>query len=324
MTRFQIDGDRLTPWDEDLVMTLRGPIVVKQMAVYQPGSATASAWQLVSSWDARTQAMPRGIAFKGNQTETRGFAGVVGNECLVDVTTDREFTCGPGSVPYCPTVPAGMHQYLGWTGAKLLVLLASMPHADSPDLPAASNCGMGTANNWYDAPWIGLSHGELIRAGKFGSCQCYAKDPAKWFLADGCGQFNVFEVVNDNNQFRNLDVFSTNLFGYQGYIGQGPCGSACNVSVLGPEVDLLDKATSTEAKAGASVTPTGGPGAAFRRPSAGYRFFLILLDVDQRAIQLAVVHPDRIPATLAPLLPGLPGQLAQTAVADLLRLRLPH
>ena len=33
------------------------------------------------------------------------------------------------------------------------------------------------------------------------------------------GQFNVFEVVNDNNQYKNLGVFSTNMFGYAGYVG---------------------------------------------------------------------------------------------------------
>ena len=72
---------------------------------------------------------------------------------------------------------------------------------------------------------LGLAVGELSRAGSFASCQCFAKDPAKWYLADGCGQFNVLEVVNDNNSYKNLDVFSTNMIGYAGYVGQGPCGA---------------------------------------------------------------------------------------------------
>ena len=97
-------------------------------------------------------------------------------------------------------------------------------------------------------------------------CQCYAKDQAKGYLADGCGQFNVFEVVNDNNAYKNLDVFSTNMIGYGGYVGEGPCGPQCNAATLGQEVDLIAKSTNTEATAGATSTPTKGPGAAFRRP----------------------------------------------------------
>ena len=26
-----------------------------------------------------------------------------------------------------------------------------------------------------------------LRSGKFGDCHCYAKDPAMWWLGDGCG-----------------------------------------------------------------------------------------------------------------------------------------
>ena len=110
--------------------------------------------------------------------------------------------------------------------------------------------------------------GELVRAGSFVQCQCYAKDQAKGYLADGCGQFNVFEVVNDNNAYKNLDVFSTNMIGYGGYVGEGPCGPKCNAATLGQEVDLIAKSTNTEATAGATSTPTKGPGAAFRRPEA--------------------------------------------------------
>src|SRR4051812_23688781 len=106
MTKFQIDNDQLTPWDEDLIMTLRGPMVVKQLVVYEPAAAQPNGWQIVSTWDARTASAPQGIAFDGNKTETAGFSGVVGNQCLVDVMTDREFPCGPGSVPYCPPVSA--------------------------------------------------------------------------------------------------------------------------------------------------------------------------------------------------------------------------
>jgi hypothetical protein len=274
----------------------------------------------VSGWDDRAASDWRGVAFAGNGSESAGFAGAVGSECLVDVSTDQEFPCGTGSLPYCP--PSATARHLGWSGSKLIVLLARMAHAG--DAETGTPCSTGTDGNWYDAPWVGLSLGELVRAGAFSDCQCYAQNPTEWYLGDGCGQFNVFEVVNDNNQYKNLDVFSTNFFGYAGYVGEGPCGPACDVAPLADAVDLVDKASDTEAAAGAVASPTQGPGVAFRRPARGYRYFLILLDVPARSVQLAVVHPAQIPPAIAPLLPDLPATIANDTVDGVLGLRLPH
>ncbi|MBL9038120.1 MAG: DUF2403 domain-containing protein [Archangium sp.] len=316
MATHALSDDQLSPWNEELIFTLRGPMRVKQLAAYQPIGAR---WERVSLWDERAPRASTGVGFNGNRTETAGFAGTIGSECLVDVSTATPFPCGPGSSPYC----TGTHRFWGWSGAKLFVLLASMPHIGAPQL-AGSACGQGTTGNWYDAPWIGLSHGELIRAGAFGGCHCYAQDPAKWFLGDGCGQLNAFEVVNDNNSFRNLDVFSTNFFGYAGYVGQGPCGSRCNVSTLDPAVDLIDKSTSREASAGAVATPASTPGVAFRRPSSGARYFVMLFDPSSRTVQLAVIHPQRVPDSMAALLPALPFSVDQLTVDQLRELRLPR
>ncbi|UJR85495.1 DUF2403 domain-containing lipoprotein [Sandaracinus amylolyticus] len=315
MARHEVTSDRLTPWNEDLVLTLRGPMNVAQLAVYQP---SAAGWSLVSAWDRRTASSPRGLSFRGNDTESEGFDGAIGTECLVDLATDVPFPCGPGSEPFCN----GEGRHHGWAGSKLFVLLARMPHVGDPE--AGTPCSDGPGGNWYDAPWIGLSLGELARAGAFSSCQCYARNPAEWWLGDGCGQFNVFEVVNDNNEYRNLDVFSTNFFGYGGYVGEGPCGARCDVSRLGPEVDLIDKSTIAEAAAGAVASPERGPGAAFRRPAEGYRYFLVLLDETSRTVQLAIVHPSEIPAAAAPLLPALPAEIDDGVVRGLLDLRLPR
>lgn len=320
LAQHDVSGDQLTPWDEDLILTLRGPLQLKQFAAYQPASGDSGQWELVSGWDERTPDAGEGLAFRGNDTESSGFAGVVGTECLVDVSTDKPFACGAGSVPYCPQ--SMRTEYEGWAGSKLFVLLARMPRADSGQIDAP--CSDGTDGNWYDAPWIGLSHGELVRAGKFSSCQCYAKNPDEWYLGDGCGQFNVFEVVNDNNDFQNFGVFSTNFFGYAGYVGEGPCGGQCDVAQLGPEVDLIDKGENVEAAQGAVATPTQGPGAAFRRPAEGYRYFIILMDTGARTVQLAIVHPEQVPGSLAPLLPGLPAAIPQATITAALDLRLPN
>ncbi len=72
------------------------------------------------------------------------------------------------------------------------------------------------------------------------------------------------------------------------------------------------------------ATPAGGPTAAFRRPEVGYRYFLIALDVASRTVQLAMVHPPNVPASLAGLLPGLPAAIPQATVDAVLALRLPH
>ena len=259
------------------------------------------------------------MAFHGDATPSQSFAGEVGSECLVDVSTSTPFACGTGSTPFCPASQKDQHE--GWAGSKLFVMLASMPHAGTAK--AAASCSMGTTGNWYDAPWVGLSVGQLVRAGSFSFCQCYAKDPTKGYLADGCGQFNVFEVVNDNDSSKNLDVFSTDLIDYSGYVGQGPCGPKCDVSTLGPEVDLIDKPTDKAATQGAVATPAGGPTSAFRRPSSGYRYFVIALDVGTRTVQLGMIHPEKVPAAAAGLLPALPGVIPRATVDAVLGLRLP-
>jgi hypothetical protein len=321
LDQYTITSNALTPWDEELIMTLRGPMFVKQLAVYQPASSQGgSDWSLVSAWDDRMPGQMPGIAYEGDATPKTPFSGGVGSECLVNVSTAHPFSCGAGSVPYC-TSSSSNHDW-GWAGPKLFVILAIMPHAGTTGAP--TSCSTTTTGNWYDASWIGLSVGELVRAGAFSSCQCYAKDPAKGYLADGCGQFNVFEVVNDNDSSKNLDVFSTDMIDYAGYVGQGPCGPACDASKLPAAADLIDKTNDTEATAGAVATPAGGPSAAFRRPESGYRYFLVALDVASRTVQLALVHPQNIPSAIGQLLPALPGSISASTVSSVLALRLPH
>jgi hypothetical protein len=318
-----VTGTQLTPWDDELSATLRGPLVVKQLVVYQPAQAQPGSWQLVSTWDARTPTAAQGMAFTGNATPAGAFTGTVGNKCLIDVSTNKEFPCGPGSVPYCPKPAAGQHKYSGWSGSKLIVMLATMPHDGSGAITAAQNCNNDATDGWYDAPWIGISHGELVRQGLYAGCHCYSY-PDKPDSGNGCGQINAFEVVNDKGAYKNLELFSTNLFGYGGYVGEGPCGVNCNVTNLSPAVDLVNKSTSLEAAAGAISTPGKGPGAAFRRPATGYRYFVMLLDVSSRSIQLALIHPGSIPAAVSALLPNLPQQVPQSAITGLLQLRLPR
>lgn len=292
LSKKTITSDALTPWDEDLIVTLRGPMHVERFTVYQPNG---SSWSRVSDWSAGATT---------NLSTDTVFDGDVGTECLVNVASDAL---------------DAKRKHLGWSGSKLILMLASMP--DASEVPG--RCSTNDTGNWFNAPWVGVSLGELVRAGAFGSCHCYAKDPAKWWLSDGCGQFNAFEVVNDNNQFKNLEVFSSNFIGYAGYVGEGPCGAACDVSRLDDAVDLIDKSHSTEAAMGATASPGHGPGAAFRRPHT-LRWFALLFDVPSRTVQLAMIHPDGVPPGVKTLLPSLPTTVDSSVISSLRTLRLPN
>lgn len=319
MTRYEITSDALTPWDEDLIMQLRGPLLLERFAVYQPaGSESGTDWSRTAVWDEGGAVPDSGLVFGADGTEGASFDGTVGSTCVIDVMADDKVPCGSGSVPYCE----GEDKHDGWSGSKLFVLLASTPRMDDPTVADISHCA-GAADNWYDAPWVGLTHGELVRSGKFGGCHCYAKNPDEWHLGDGCGQFNVFEVINDNNEYTNLEVFSTNVFGYQGYIGGGPCPN-CSFASLPDSVELVDKSTNEAATTGAITGPGQAPGSAIRRPTEGYRYFVVLLDVDSRQIQTGIIHPDSIPEEVGGLLPGLPEWVGEGVIGALLDLRLPR
>lgn len=324
MTTHEISSDTLSPWDEELMMQLRGPLLLERYAVFQPAPGDPGVWDRVGIWD-RAGAVPTaGLSFGADGVEGAGlsggeFQGTVGSTCVIDVMAEATVPCGAGSVPYCE----GEAKQAGFSGSKLFVLLASMPRMDDPAVEAIEHCA-GAENNWYDAPWIGLSHAELVRSGKFGSCHCYAKNPDEWWLADGCGQFNVWEVVNDNNEYANFELFSTNFFAYHGYVGEGPCGVNCDVAGLPSSVDLINKSDSAAATSAATASPETGPGKAFRRPSAGYRYFIVLLDVPSRTVQLAMIHPEEIPESVGALLPGLPEWISSGVISQVRDLRLPQ
>ncbi len=320
MTTVQEESNALTPWDKDLIMTLRGPLLVKQVAAYQTADPNAATWPLVSVWDDRKPSENSGVAFRGDGESAGTFSGTVGSSCILDVMTDSPFACGIDG--FCEQ---NMPDRLGWAGSKMLVVLAKMP--DHGEIADAQHCTTDPGQNWYNAPWIGLSSGELIRTNKFGSCNCYGSTPPAWYDGEGCGQFNVFEVVNDNNDFQNFDLFSTNFFAYHGYVGGGPCGKGCDLSALPGSVDLVDKANSQAAQTGVSVSAESGssnPGVAFVRPWQGYRYFVVLFDVKTRNVQLALLHPDKIPLAAQTVLPTFPGSMPRETVDALLNLRLPQ
>ena len=73
------------------------------------------------------------------------------------------------------------------------------------------------------------------------------------------------------------------------------------------------------------MTAFGGAAAhvAFRRPTGGYRYALALFDVNTRTMQLAIIHPPKVPAAAAVLRPALPLSLDRATIDALLAMRLP-
>jgi hypothetical protein len=73
-----------------------------------------------------------------------------------------------------------------------------------------------------------------------------------------------------------------------------------------------------------SGDPIKSPNGFLRRPTSGYRYFILLLDVSSRTVQYAEIHPSNVPAGLGALLPSLPSQIPQSTIDSVIQLRLPH
>jgi hypothetical protein len=208
----------------------------------------------------------------------------------------------------------------GYTGSKLVVVLASMTFDDD----GVTACGGTTAG--APGPWVAFVASELIRDGgrKWnGLCNCYSKTGT---VGDGCGEINVFEVVMDNNSYSNREFASTGIRSYQaGSLGGSVCGASCDRNAFPAEVDLVDACSKTAYTKGPVVVAGGASDGcpAWRRP-LGDRYFFIALDEEQREIQVGMIHPANVPTAAAGLLPSLPATVDRATIASILDLRLPE
>jgi hypothetical protein len=50
---------------------------------------------------------------------------------------------------------------------------------------------------------------------------------------------------------------------------------------------------------------------------------MILLDERRRTIQVAIIHPENVPAVAAELLPELPAAIGRSSIDGLIDMRLP-
>jgi hypothetical protein len=108
-------------------------------------------------------------------------------------------------------------------------------------------------------------------------------------------------------------------------VGGAVCGKDCDRKAFATDVEVVDACAKSAYSAGPELVVAGDTDGCpvWRRPD-GDRYFFILLDERERAIQVGVIHPAAIPAPAAALLPELPATLARSAIDALLALRLPE
>jgi len=308
----------LSPFDEEMALILEA-VNVRQRAVDQPqGPGAQDDWRRVSWWDAR-DGLAHNLWFTQNGNGSTSFPGdLTRDDCNGYVMHEPAWECGDGRDHYCQNDPGIEH--LGWSGSKLVVFLASMTFEDADVHP----CGGSGAG--HPGPWVAFDASALYRDGASkwdGQCNCYSKTGT---VGEGCGEINVFEVVLDDNQYSNREFTSTGVRSYQaGHVGGSVCGAACDTSEFPSDAAVVD-ACSHQAYGTGPVVEVGGKAdgcPVWRRPW-GYRYFTLLLDQSVRAIQVAFIHPQRIPEAARALLPDLPGALHRKAIDDLMNLRLPE
>jgi hypothetical protein len=317
MKEEQTTSTTLAPFDEEMVLILKA-IDIKQLAVYQP-SETAGAYARVTAWDRRAPAKAKNLWFTQKGDGSAMFSGdLTHDDCVGYLSQAPLFACGDGRDYFCPDDDGVLHQ--GFSGSKLVVFLGSMNFADS----GVAKCDGGGGGQ--AAPWVAFVASELVRDGgrKWnGACNCYSKTGT---VGDGCGEINVFEVVMDNNDFSNREFASTGVRSFQaGHVGGAVCKANCDRSAFPADVEVIDACAQKAYERGPELVMGGATAGCpvWRRPD-GDRYFFILLDEQERAIQVGIVHPANIPPALAAVLPALPNTVSRADIDALVRLRLPE
>jgi hypothetical protein len=168
-----------------------------------------------------------GVAGSGTWTSTfgntlsylssSGLTGAASPQTLTNTTipSGKEFAifsdqkCGDGVD--CGYVQPGSVGYAGFAGAdKVFLFEFQMPHDQSP------------AGEQTDVPALWLLNAKIPLTGQYSGCSCWQS---------GCGEFDVFEVLNSGNDKAKSTFHSTFLGGDSNYF-QRPVESSIKVAVV--------------------------------------------------------------------------------------------
>jgi len=203
----------LAPFDEDLTIALRGPMVVGNVAVYVPNGDD---WVLQSYWD-QTNANTTNLVWMNNAgdwsicqgngqsymasdgssaaTSPQPFNGVLSNDMNVNLMSAVE--CNS---TICPGYNRGVAM-VGWAGNncgdKMFAINVTMPYDTS-----------GSSNN-NNAPAIWFLNGQVVRTNQWG-CNCRGMGGD-----GGCGELDIAEVIPGNAD----DQCTSTLYSFKQSLG---------------------------------------------------------------------------------------------------------
>lgn len=202
----------LSPFNEEMSIQLRGPMIINNIAVYQPDK-TGTVYNRVSYWT-RGGKSAENLSFlnnlgggasgewsicQGNSLSWASsdatkdvarptvFGGTLGNG--VEMTVLSGHACTPSSCGWYR--PVGMH---GWSGEKIIIVEATMPH----NIPGYANKG--------DKPAIWSLNAQIPRTAQYG-CNCDRR---------GCGELDIAEVVTEGEEHCWVTMYS-----WQKSVGSG-------------------------------------------------------------------------------------------------------
>ncbi|CAL1711724.1 unnamed protein product [Somion occarium] len=209
----EVSGN-LAPFNEELTFALRGPFDVFNIAVYQPGNASAATWKRTSSWAVGSQ--PENLVFMNNKGGDKsgewdacnGNSQSYANGDWTDATTapNQETYTGHLSgtnevnivtATQCKDVPCdgfsrGTASH-GWADSKLFVVDFDMPSNGTQNMPA-----------------IWALNSQVTNSAQYG-CNCRGMGGD-----GGCGELDILEMLPSNTK-----QGITELYSFKGATGSG-------------------------------------------------------------------------------------------------------
>lgn len=210
----EVSGN-LAPFDDEITVAFRGPLNVKNIAVYQPGNSSAATWSQTSSWAAggatnnlvfmnnmggglsgqwticggASQSYANGTWDGSAASPTTGSSGYLPETMEINIMTNE--TCADSA---CSGFSRGTANH-GWSGSKLMVLTFNMPpSSDASNVPA-----------------IWALNAQVVRAAQYG-CNCRGEGGN-----GGCGELDILEVIAGSD----TDNAISEIYSFKGATGSG-------------------------------------------------------------------------------------------------------